>query len=163
MFTEIKTETEHYYTDDLNRLQGELIVWWENGILGMHCSYKDDNLHGEYRSWCRNGTMHEHSFYIDDELHGEYKEWYTDGNAHTHRFYKHGIFHGEYKEWCNDGTLHRHNFYVDGKDVLVEVIDLVHDIEHITEEERILIKLIHNIDTLRRIPCSQKKPTHKPN
>jgi antitoxin component YwqK of YwqJK toxin-antitoxin module len=37
--TEIKTETEHYFKDESDQIQGEYKQWYDNGKLCVHCFY----------------------------------------------------------------------------------------------------------------------------
>ena len=98
--------------------------YYENGKLWMHCFLKDDKRHGEYKDYYKNGQMWEHCFYKDDKRHGENKYWDEDGQLQKHRFYK------------------------DDNDITKDIVSIVSDINNITEEEKLMIKLTHGIDCL---------------
>ena len=68
MLREIKNKSEHYFEDDLGRIQGEYKAWHDNGVLWDHRYYVDGKLHGELKSWYANGVLREHQYWVDDEL-----------------------------------------------------------------------------------------------
>ena len=84
--TEHKTKSQHYYTDESGRYQGEFKTWYKNGQLRGHCFFKDGNFHGECKWWHSNGQLEYHCFYIDDRWHGECKRWHSDGKLALHSF-----------------------------------------------------------------------------
>ena len=85
--------------------------------------------------------MRKHCFYIDDKPHKEYKIWYDDGQLQGHCFFVDGKCHGEYKFWDDEGQILEHSFYTAAKDITDEVVALVRDINCITAEERLILKL----------------------
>lgn len=97
-------------------------------------------------------------FYVDENARklGEYKAWYKNGQLMTHCFYRHGYSHGEFKQWLHNGELEVHDFDINvtdpktGDDVYIKdkIQEMVQDINNITEEERMLIKLTWGIECL---------------
>ena len=126
MLTEIKTNLIHYFHD-------------EHG-----------NRQGEYKDWHSNGQMYDHDYFVDDQRQGECKQWYENGQMSEHAIYCAGRARGEYKSWDDNGSVDRHDFRSDDSDFTNEVKALVKDINNITDEERLLIKIQWGIECLPR-------------
>ena len=61
-------------------------------------------MHGEYKKYSKDGILKVHCFYKDGLLHGEEKRYDECGNLEIHRFYKDGQIHGEEKKY-DDGDI----------------------------------------------------------
>jgi len=87
----------------------------------------------------------------EDEKHnvqGEYKVWHGNGQLKVYCIYKDNVLHGEYKSWYSDGQPQYHCFYKNSVIITNQIKELVKDINNITEQERMLIKLKFDISTL---------------
>ena len=122
--TEIKTECEHYFEDAARLSQGECKQWHDNGQLSVHCFYVDSQVHGECKRWHASGQMRMHCFYVDGESQGECKQWH------------------------DSGELWHHSFCENRNNITADIKALVVDINNISSEERMLIKLRFGIDCL---------------
>ena len=119
----------------------EIKTYYTGGQLQRHYYTVDGRRQGEFKWWHENGQLHIFNNYVNDLVHGECKEWYDNGQLNVLYHYHYNKLHGEYKLWHNDGELIRHAFWLYGKEVTDQVDKLVTDINDITQEERILIKL----------------------
>ena len=109
IFTNIeKVKTDGIYLSGIHR-EGEYKMWHDNGILYLHCFYKDGKLDSEYKLWHDNGQHYIHCFFKNGNEDGEYKAWYYDGQLWEHYFYKDRETVDMPKE-IKDGYI-----YVDGK------------------------------------------------
>jgi len=73
--TEYKTESYHFWHDEMGRYHGEYKEWWMNGQLYIQAYYVNNVRHGEYKVWHQNGRLANHGFYHNGLRHGQYKEW----------------------------------------------------------------------------------------
>ena len=123
------------------KLNGEYKEWYTNGQLFEHKHYADGKLNGEYKEWYDHGQISTHAYYVDNKLHGDYKEWHSHGQLYTQMYYVNDKLHGEHKIWNEDGRLVVHTFWVHGEEVTRQVAKLVTDINDMTEEELVMVKL----------------------
>ncbi len=115
----IETPTSQYFEDELGRLQGKHIEWYEfeDGYKCMKSLsfYKDDEMHGPFKRWFENGKPQRFCTYVEDRLDGEYQRWHRNNKRKRHCFYKNTVLHGEYQRWDEDGEVEINRLYVDGK------------------------------------------------
>lgn len=92
---------------------------------------------------------HVHCF-VDSHFskHGECKEWGIDCQLTRHSFFLDNEFHGECKEYNTSNDVIKHDFYMQGVNITDAVLVLVRDINNITSEERVFIKLKFDIECL---------------
>jgi len=85
------------------------------------------------------------TYYVHIDEHnkrqGEYKIWYDNNNMRLHTFFKDNKLHGEYKGWFKNGELDQHIFYKDDRDITELIEETVNNINNITDEEKLLIKM----------------------
>lgn len=112
-----------------------------DGSLYIECFKKGYYNHGEYKRWSLNGQLQEHSFYKEGVHHGEFKWWYENGQMESHSFYKDGYWDGEFRSWFADGSPRSHTFWNRTMSLTGDVIAIVNDINNITPEEKVFIKL----------------------
>jgi hypothetical protein len=58
-----------------------------------------------------------------------------------HAYYQHGKLHGELRQWDKFGDLIEHSFWYNGEEISDEIYELITDVNNVTEQEQILIKL----------------------
>jgi antitoxin component YwqK of YwqJK toxin-antitoxin module len=90
MLKEIKTNSQHYFIDENDHLQGEGKAYRDNGQLHLHAFYQNDKLHGEFKDFHENGQVWDHKFYQNGKLHGDFRRYNDDGTIHFATFFYHG-------------------------------------------------------------------------
>jgi antitoxin component YwqK of YwqJK toxin-antitoxin module len=98
-----------------NKLNGELVMYDENGKRIATYMYKDSLLNGESIIWYKNGQMHSKSNYKNGILEGKVFEYLLNGQKISETNYVQGKFDGERKEWDEFDNLIFEGRYKDGK------------------------------------------------
>lgn len=134
MLTEIKTDLEHYYVDELNKKQGIYISRYANTLTWCIANYTDGRRQGECTVFYDDvdNTVCARVLYHNDRLHGECV--YYD---------------------CNKTTIER-SFQLHGNDITKQVAKIVNDMYNITDEEKLLIKIKWGIECLSPTPLNTK-------
>lgn len=153
---------------------GEYKRYWQyNGNLYQHCLFDE---HRQKQFWCYRyyptGEIQEVCFYKHDRIRGKLTEWHQNGNkakecfyigpedyeyvifkcVHVHGFEDPNLYQdpelwGSYKKWDDSGALIVDEFksimnFAD----LFKIKALVKDVYNITDEEKLIIKIVHDID-----------------
>ena len=146
MLREIKTDTELYFLDEFDRLQGEYKSFWTKGIQAVSIQYLDGIRHGEYKAWTESGKISRLSYHRRGQLHGELKHWHTNGLLREHSFYWENQRHGQFRYWNPIGKPSMDTFYQNDNNITRQIRAVVKDIDNINDLERLMIKLKFGID-----------------
>lgn len=90
---------EHY--DDLGRLEGERLVYYENGQIAEKQFYKEGKLEGASFLYSEDKVTLKAFFYVNGELHGMSKYYSPDGVLLAEGKYKRGKKDGIWKFYEN--------------------------------------------------------------
>ena len=101
--------------DQDNAYDGEYKEWYPNGILNLHCYYKDDELHGKFQNFDEYGEPFQECYYVHGKKQGQAKEFHQDGTIFRLENYLDDKLDGEYQEWDINGTLVYHCIYKNGE------------------------------------------------
>lgn len=93
---------EHYNAN--GNLDGERLVYYENGQIAEKQFYNDGKLDGESFWYSESGVVLKQFIYKDGELHGMSKYYNPKGELITEGPYKNGKKHGNWK-FYEDGKL----------------------------------------------------------
>lgn len=104
---------EHY--DDLGKLQGERLVYYENGQIAQKENYKDGKLHGVSLWYAEDGVLIKEMLYENGELHGLSKYYSPEGDLIIQGVYKRAKKHGIWKYYENGKLVDEKNFSPEGK------------------------------------------------
>lgn len=148
MLKEYHNKREHYFKDENGKKQGEYHAWYSDGTKEKQCSCKDGKVNGEYTTWYINGKQKEHCFCVDGCVEGKWEEWHDNGIQAEAGFCVNSEKHGEFRRWARNGNNIEHIFYYRGVSVTFPVMVLVDNIDNITEEERLIIKMKYGFDLL---------------
>lgn len=90
---------EHYDTE--GRLDGEKLVYYENGQVAQKQWYVHGKLDGLYLLYSDKNVVLKEFFYVNGELHGPSKVYNPKGELIVEGDYKHGEKHGIWKYYEN--------------------------------------------------------------
>jgi antitoxin component YwqK of YwqJK toxin-antitoxin module len=102
-------------TKSKTKLNGELVMYDENGVRVANYMYKDSLLDGEIIIWYKNGQVHSKSNYKNGKLEGKVFEYLLNGQKISETNYVQGKFDGLRKEWDEFDNLIFEGRYKDGK------------------------------------------------
>ena len=139
---------QSYDIDDEGTMQGTFKEYHPNGTKHCECTYKDGNLHGEYRTWYDNGMLEAMLNYSNGKITGVYKAWYDNGYIRSHCNMVDNSLHGESKFWDEQGNIQTHGFYVSDEAIGADIMMVVDDHNHITQDERQTIRFVWNAECL---------------
>jgi antitoxin component YwqK of YwqJK toxin-antitoxin module len=88
-----------------NKLNGELVMYDEDGKRIAAYAYKDSLLLGESIIWYKNGQVHSKSNYNNGKLEGKVFEYLLNGKKISETNYVQGKFDGLRKEWDEFGNI----------------------------------------------------------
>jgi len=98
--------SREYKIDDDSLIQGEYIMYYENGSTIFEKSqYKDGKLQGERNLYFDNGQVEISENYINDVLSDTLKVYYNSGALKQLKYYDAGVLSGVVKTYFQDGIL----------------------------------------------------------
>ena len=90
------------------KLEGDYIVYRDNGLIRDIYTYNDGKLNGICEHYFyQSEILRSRHFYVNNKLHGEYKTFYEDGKIRTQMFYLDDKKEGEYKTFHENGKVER--------------------------------------------------------
>ena len=92
------------YYDNNGLQQGELLVYYEDGIIAEKSNYKDDKLEGKSVWYNEKGIPVKEFIFENDELHGVSKFYSNVGELIVEGIYRRGRKHGIWK-YYKEGKL----------------------------------------------------------
>ncbi|GAB1855686.1 hypothetical protein MHTCC0001_05200 [Flavobacteriaceae bacterium MHTCC 0001] len=104
---------EHY--NDNGQLNGERIVYYDNGQIAEKTTYVNGLLQGEAINYSLKGGVLKHLYYADNELHGNAKFYNPKGDLIVKGQYRKGKKHGIWEYYENGKLSNTKDFTVKGK------------------------------------------------
>lgn len=104
---------EHY--NDFGKLEGERLVYYENGQTAQKENYKNGKLHGVSYWYAEDGILIKEMLYENGELHGLSKYYSPEGDLIIEGQYKRAKKHGTWKYYENGKLVEEKNFSPEGK------------------------------------------------
>ncbi|MCH4552946.1 toxin-antitoxin system YwqK family antitoxin [Aestuariibaculum lutulentum] len=99
---------EHYNTK--GELDGERVVYYNNGIMAEKQMYKAGKLDGESLSYSENNKLINRANYLNGEMHGAYVVYFLDGTPEVEGQFKNGQKSGVWKYYENGALKEQKNF-----------------------------------------------------
>ena len=119
---------KNYKNDKLNGLWED---WYANGQLKSRKLFKDGKFNGLCEAWDRDGKLWTKATYKNDNLNGLSERWYSNGQLWVRENYKNDKRDGLSESWYKDGNLVESTIYKDG---VVEYIPNKHE-QNMVEQE----------------------------
>lgn len=135
-----KTYTEFFH----GVMHGKSLVWYDKDgeIPTIECEYYNGKRHGKAIERTSDGIIVDISYYSHGFMHGLRTVYRDTGRLYSQKRYVNGDHFGEYKEWANNGDVRVHQFvYKDKFYPIEEVSNIVSDINNVTKEEEMLLRL----------------------
>ena len=88
-------------TKDMEKLNGVVETYYDNGQLMSRANYEDDKLNGLYETWYDNGQLWSRTTYKEGKLDGLSESWYENGQPWIRATYKDGVVefvHNKHKQ-----------------------------------------------------------------
>ncbi|MBD0832680.1 toxin-antitoxin system YwqK family antitoxin [Aestuariibaculum sediminum] len=99
---------EHY--NNLGELDGERIVYYENGVIAEKNHYKGGKLHGETLSYSEANTLIYRANYVNDKMDGPYVAYDGNGALEIEGQFKNGQKTGLWKYYENGNLTEQTQF-----------------------------------------------------
>lgn len=108
-----KPKTEIHFTKGFlkNRLNGEKIEWYENGVKKSHYYFLNDKPNGTIREWYSSGHLKKIGFYSNGNMCGRYQEWHQNGFPAIQGMFQFGKKQGMWAYWDENGKRLRTENY----------------------------------------------------
>lgn len=84
---------------------GELVLWYANGVRKTHISYRNGLPNGIWTSWHDNGQKSAQMPYHEGKLEGIGMRWYRSGQKAAQLHFVRDKMQGLVREWYADGGL----------------------------------------------------------
>ncbi|HMB99639.1 MAG TPA: hypothetical protein VKN14_01240 [Flavobacteriaceae bacterium] len=104
---------EHY--NNFGKLDGERLVYYENGQIAQKENYKNGELNGVSYWYAEDGILIKEMLYENGELHGLSKYYSPAGDLIIEGEYKRAKKHGIWKYYENGKLVDEKNFSPEGK------------------------------------------------
>jgi antitoxin component YwqK of YwqJK toxin-antitoxin module len=100
--------------DRNNLKQGKWMYFYENGVVRLEGTYKDDKKNGYFKEYDRKGNLIKTEKYLEDVIQEDVAElveleirtdYYPSGNIKTVASYKDGVPEGVRREYSEDGRI----------------------------------------------------------
>lgn len=101
-----------YYKDGV--LHGPRREYYTSGVIRLESNYVDGKLQGLYELFWETGLIKMHCFFSQDKLHGFAENYNNEGKLILRKNYIHGILHGLYETWFDDGEFKFSAEFVNG-------------------------------------------------
>jgi antitoxin component YwqK of YwqJK toxin-antitoxin module len=97
-------------------LQGQNLMFHENGKKYVDAIYKNDSLNGKYEYYTNNGALAQRKYFKAGNLDSIYKAYFKVGEKNLEYYfpYKNGQIQGEALEYYANGDLFEKTYYVSG-------------------------------------------------
>ena len=85
----------------MEKLNGVVETYYDNGQLMSRANYEDDKLNGLYETWYDNGQLWSRTTYKEGKLDGLSESWYENGQPWIRATYKDGVVefvHNKHKQ-----------------------------------------------------------------
>jgi len=99
---------ENYNREGL--LEGDKMVYFENGQLAEHMFYKNGKADGNVKNYSEKGIVIKDFNFKNGELHGSYKDFTADGNLVVEGQFKSGKKHSIWRYYENGELQKEKNF-----------------------------------------------------
>ena len=102
---EYKAVYVDYSDEDKNFYEGDMVFYYNTGIVEKKLSYYHNLVHGKVLHYYDNGRISSEEDYEFDELHGEYVFWYKSGKVKLFaEYYDGGLVDNKYIEYDEMGS-----------------------------------------------------------
>ena len=115
--------------------------WYGDGTLADEFTYVNGLRHGISRRWFPNGVLLNEFNYLFGKAHGLCQRWYISGIQRDKVYFVNGEPHGICYTWGISGTLDDTRYYSYGTDVTSNILQMVNDVNNLTDYEKTLIAL----------------------
>lgn len=95
--------SEEFYVE--NQLEGELITYYNDGVIKSKSNYSADQLNGYEVYYYHSGQISSQGYYLEGNDDKEYRSYYRDGTLKNKLYYHKGDLNGKQFYYKVDGTI----------------------------------------------------------
>lgn len=103
--------------DGSNTLDGELILWHNNGQKWVEGHYEHGRPQGAWRVWHKNGQKRDEFYFNNGKLQGKAISWYENGAKRLEGGFQDGVEEGLWVYWFDNGQRSEEGSYRRGERV----------------------------------------------
>lgn len=106
--------TYREFTISNGKINGEYIIYHNDGQILMKCNYVNGKLNGEQINFYEKDKLFSKSNFIEDDLDGEYIYYHLNGEISLKCYYVKNQKHGKYIEYDDKGNIKKIFMYNNG-------------------------------------------------